>query len=287
MILPQFDFIAPKSTEEAIEALDHHMEKAEVLAGGTDLLVNIKRKLIQPEVVIAIDKIDTLKGISDGDHRELKIGSLNTMAAVSQSAAVRQLFPSLAAAAGEMGCVQLRNRATIGGNLCSSRPAADTIGPLIAYGARLRLQGVDNEARRVAMEDFCTGPGMCVMCPNELLTEISLPEPKPNTHSAFIKFGTRKGMEIAIVSITTAVTLDNDGVCESARIVLGAVAPKFIRSPEAEAYLVGKPITPETAAEAGKLAAESAQPITDIRASAEYRVQLVETLTRRCLLQAG
>jgi CO/xanthine dehydrogenase FAD-binding subunit len=131
-----------------------------------------------------------------------------------------------------MGSPQIRNRATIGGNLVSSRPAADSIGPLIGYGAKVRLQAKDDE-RLVPMENFHTGPGECVLFDNEIMTDIFLDIPKPNAFGAYLKFGTRKSMEISIVSVTTILTLDDAGVCEDARIVMGAVASTFVGRPSA------------------------------------------------------
>jgi carbon-monoxide dehydrogenase medium subunit len=183
-----------------------------------------------------------------------------------------------------MGSPQIRNRATIGGNLVSSRPAADTIGPLIGYGAQVRLQGLTDD-RLVPMESFCTGPGECVLFDNELMTDILLDIPRPNTHGVYLKFGTRESMEISIVSVTTILTLDDSGVCQEARIVLGAVAPTFVRAPEAEHLLQGKRLSEKLAGQAGELAQQSCNPITDTRASAEYRRMLVSALTRKSILQ--
>jgi CO/xanthine dehydrogenase FAD-binding subunit len=183
-----------------------------------------------------------------------------------------------------MGSPQVRNRATIGGNLVSSRPAADTIGPLIGYGAKVRLQGLEDE-RLVPVENFCTGPGVCILFDNEIMTDIYMDLPNPNSRGVYIKFGTRKAMEISIVSVTTILSLDAAGVCEDAKIVLGAVAPTFIRAPEAEKLLVGEKVTEPLAEKAGAIAAESCSPISDLRASADYRRMLVNALTRKSILE--
>jgi len=284
MILPRFEYTAASTPEEAIALIASHKGKAQIMAGGTDIMVNMKRRVLAPDMVVSIHKLDQLRGFDQRPEGRFRIGVLNTMHDIAADDSVTALFPALATAAGGMGSPQIRNRATVGGNLVSSRPAADTIGPLIGYGAQVRLQGLQDD-RLVPMESFCTGPGECVLFDNEIMTDILLDIPKPNTHGVYLKFGTRNSMEISIVSVTTILTLDDSGVCQDARIVLGAVAPTFVRAPEAEGLLQGKRLSKKLAKQVGDVAQQSCRPITDSRASADYRRMLVSALTRKSILQ--
>jgi len=284
MILPRFEYTAASTPEEAISLIASHKGQAEFIAGGTDIMVNMKRRVVHADLLVSLHKLDQLRGFDQQSKNQFRIGVLNTMHDIAASDKITKHFSALATAAGGMGSPQIRNRATIGGNLVSSRPAADTIGPLIGYGAQVRLKGLKDE-RLVPMESFCTGPGECVLFDNEIMTDILLEIPRPNTHGFYLKFGTRKSMEISIVSVTTILTLDDSGLCQEARIVLGAVAPTFVRAPEAERLLQGKRLSEKLASQAGELAQQSCNPITDTRASAEYRRMLVSALTRKSILQ--
>lgn len=284
MILPRFEYTAASTPEEAISEIAGHKGNAKIMAGGTDIMVNMKRRVLSPSLVVSIHKLDQLRGFDQKPQGMFRIGVLNTMHDIAAAEKVTDHFSALATAAGSMGSPQIRNLATIGGNLVSSRPAADTIGPLIGYGAKVRLQGLKDD-RLVPMASFCTGPGECVLFGNEIMTDILLDIPKPNTHGVYLKFGTRNSMEIAIVSVTTIITLDDRGVCQEARIVLGAVAPTFVRATEAERFLQGKRLSETLARQAGEVAQQSCNPINDTRASAEYRLMLVRALTRKSILQ--
>jgi CO/xanthine dehydrogenase FAD-binding subunit len=179
----------------------------------------------------------------------------------------------------------VRNLATIGGNICTARPSGDTIGPLVAYEASVEVTGPDGR-RKEDLQSFIRAPGLTTLAKEEVLTAIMVKTPAPNTGGSYVKYGVRNAMEIAIVSVTCLVTVHR-GACTSAKIVLGAVAPTFIRCPAAEESLAGKEITGEAAAQAGRLAAAVATPHTSRRGSAEYRQKLVEILTKRALLEAA
>ena len=176
MILPRFEYTAASTPEEAISVIAGCEGKAEIIAGGTDIMVNMKRRVAHPDLLVSIHKLDQLRGFDQKSNAQFRIGVLNTMHDIAASDKVTSHFPALATAAGGMGSPQIRNRATIGGNLVSSRPAADTIGPLIGYGAQVRLQGLKDD-RLVRMESFCTGPGECVLFDNEIMTDIFLDIP--------------------------------------------------------------------------------------------------------------
>jgi len=285
MILPDFEFVEPSSISEACTALKQYAGKNKIIAGGTDLMVSMKRKTSSPEVIISLAKISELKGVSIAESDIVKIGAMTNIVNIGDIVILAELFSALVKAAGKIGSQQIRNRATIGGNVCTARPAGDTIGPLIAYGAKAHVVSADGE-RYIPMEEFFLGPGKTVCEANEILTDILLDLPKTNTIGNYIKFSIRKAMEIALVSTTVVMTLDSDNTCKSARVVLGAVAPTFIRCPNAEAILEGNRVTEELAEQAGLAASQFCSPITDIRASAEYRVSLVQSLVKRCIIEA-
>jgi carbon-monoxide dehydrogenase medium subunit len=208
-----------------------------------------------------------------------------TVSELAETPIIKQKFPLLAIAANKIGSPQIRNRATIGGNICTARPAGDTIGPLTAYGAEVQLV-LGKETRWEPISKFITGPGKTTRKEGEVLAAIRIKPFPANTGVSYIKYGVRKAMEIAMVSVTTAITFNGDK-CEKATIVLGAVAPTFIRSNEAEEALVSHKVTLSAAEKAAELAAGGCRPITDVRASAEYRRDLVRVLTKRGIMEAA
>jgi carbon-monoxide dehydrogenase medium subunit len=283
MILPKFDLLEPSSLKEVCEVL-RSADNARIIAGGTDLLVNLKKKVFTADILISLDKINELKELSYSEKGGLVIGSAVRIIDVVESPVVQSTFPALAAAAGKLGSWQIRCRATIGGNVCSARPAADTIGPLIAYGATARIAGPDGE-REEAIETIYKGPGQTTLSKGEMLAAIKIKPPAKNTGVTYGKYGIRQAMEIALISATTLVTLEGS-ICKTARIVLGAVAPTYIRCQKTESFLASKTITEDIAEQAGQIASQSCNPITDIRASAEYRRQLVKVMVKRNLLKS-
>jgi carbon-monoxide dehydrogenase medium subunit len=283
LILPRFELAEPESISQACELLRQD-EKARVIAGGTDLLVNMKRGVTSAGLIISLNKIPDLRGTQMPGRTNLAIGPLMSVAEVAGSALVKDDFPVLAAAAGKLGSMQIRNRATIGGNVCTARPAGDTIGALVAYGASARISNGSTE-RTESFERLFRGPGQTTLKHDEILTSIMLKKPAPHTTGSYIKYTIRNAMEIALVSVTTLLTMDG-GVCREARVVLGAVAPTFVRCAVTEGFLVGKKVTPEVAEAAGKLVIDACSPITDLRATADYRRDLVQTLVKRSLLES-
>ncbi|MBN2240527.1 MAG: xanthine dehydrogenase family protein subunit M [Dehalococcoidales bacterium] len=283
MILPRFDLLEPESVQEICQALQAN-GNSKVIAGGTDLLVNLKKKVFSADTLVSLGKIGELKEMSYSDEAGLTLGSAVRIIDVVDSPVVQQNYPGLSSAAGKLGSWQIRNRATIGGNVCSARPAADTIGPLIAYGAVANIAG-PNGMRTEDLETMYKGPGQTTLAANEILQSISIKKPAAGTAVAYEKYGIRQAMEIALVSITTSVTIENKTVTD-ARIVMGAVAPTYIRCMKTEGFLKGKEITEAVAEEAGGIASQTCTPITDIRASADYRRQLVRVLVKRNLLKS-
>lgn len=273
--MKRFAYFEPATLAEAAALLSGG---AQALAGGTDLLVELKEQLRSAERVVNIKKIRGLGGLSYDARAGLRIGALATAREVEISPIVLEKYPSLAQAARELGSIQVRNRATIVGNLCRASPSADTAPPLIADGAVAKIHGLEGE-RTVALEEFFTGPGKTVLAAGELVTEIVVPPPAPGTGKVYLKHGRRKAMELATVGV--AVTLNSD-----IRIVLGAVAPTPIRARDAEALLRGKDLDDALIEQAAEAAMREARPISNVRASAEYRREMVKVLTRRALAQA-
>ena len=280
----RFAYFEPQTLDEAVLLLDQHGPQASLLAGGTDLLVEIKEHLRRPDFVINIKKIAGLNRLHYDEKEGLTIGSLVTIREVETAALVKQKYAGLAQAASEVGSIQIRNRATVAGNICRASPSADTLPPLIADGATVTLYGPKGP-RTLLLETFFTGPGQTQKAPEEIMIQIAVPVPPPRTGKAYIKHGRRKAMELATVSVAAAVTLDGD-ICRQARIVLGAVAPTPIRAFAAEAILEGSAIDEKQIAAAAQAAMDRARPISDVRSSAAYRRDMVYVQTGRAIEQA-
>jgi len=272
-----FEYFAPRSLAEATEVLAKYQGEARTVAGGTDLLLKMKAGRLSPKAIVNIKRIPELRGLAFNSH--LTLGALTTLEEIKQSSIIRERYPALSDAAATMASVQIRNLATVGGNLCNAAPSADLAPILIALNAAARLAGIKGE-RRIPLEDFFTGPGTTVLAPGELL--VSLEVPPPAGLSLYLKHSPREHMDIAVVGVGLALQFQ-DGRCDSARVVLGAVAPVPLRARRAEAELTGSPLTPERIDRAAKVAAEESRPIDDVRGSAWYRRRMVDVLTRRGL----
>lgn len=282
MLLPEFEFHEPTTVSEACEIMGRLREKARPLAGGTDLIVNMKKKLIRPDHVVSLAKIEDLQGIVR-ENGFLKIGACVTAAEIAGSDAVEKTFGALAEGARVLGSPLVRNLATIGGNAVSARPAADLPPPLMAYGARALLIKSSGE-RIVDLGDFFEAPGKTVMEPDEILTRIIIEVPRGPYGGSYIKLGVRQTLEISLVNVAAFISLDGpDGPINKARIVLGSVGPTPIRALSAEEVLSGQLPADTLFERAGEAAAHDAQPIDDFRGSAEYRRDMVAVLTRRAL----
>lgn len=280
----RFDFVEPATLAEAVALSAEHGAMAAFVAGGTDLLRDVRQGKRKPELVVSLARLDVLNGVRPTDDGGIKVGPLTTMAALARSAQVRERAPALAEAAGHMGSPQVRNRATIGGNLCNARPCADTAPPVIVHGALLELTCV-NGTRQVPAAEFITNPGRTLLADNEILTAIRIPAPGGPAGSAFETLTNRKAVEITITSSTAWLLLDGDTV-KDARICLGSVGPKPMLGIAGEAVLKGAAATPEKLAEAARATVADATPIDDFRGSADYRNHLVEVLTGRALSKA-
>ena len=279
----RFDYLEPTTLEEAVSLLGKYNGKAKLIAGGTDLLVQIRAKSIAPEFVIDIGYIPGLDYIKYDAARGLSIGALTTIRAIELSDEIRQRYPILSDAAATLGSAAIRNVATIGGNLCNAAPSADNAPPLIGLSAKARIIGPGGE-RTVPLEDFFVGPGSTALKTGELLVEIQVPVPPPGTKGAYLKHS-RSPVDLAIIGVAVIMTLGSGEICQEVKIVLGAVAPTPMRAKKAEEILIGKKVEPTLIEKAAGVAAEEARPITDVRASAGYRREMVKVLTGRAIRQ--
>lgn len=281
-------YYSPSTLDEALALLDMHGREARVVAGGTDLILELERgghpdlkALIDITRILDLDKISL-----HGDR--IVLGPLVTHNHVVASELIRGQALPLAQASWEVGAPPLRNRATVAGNLITASPANDTITPLIALDAEVTLASVAGE-RTIKLADFYRGLRETVLRPNELMREIRIPSMRADQHGIFLKLGLRRAQAISVVDVAVVVAFDDLGAVSDARIALGSVAPTIVRAPAAEAYLIGERLTAETNAEAGRLASQSVKPIDDVRGSADYRSEMVKILVARALrhLEAG
>src|ERR1700758_2333910 len=282
--MKSFEFFAAKDSNHAVTLLAQHAANAKVkiIAGGTDLLADLKFSAHGPDVVVDISRADDLKNISVNEQG-LSIGALVTHTQIMRSPVIRQMFPALVDAAHTIGAVQTRNLGTLGGNLVTAVPSMDSGPTLMALEAVVTVAGPGGR-RNMPLGEFFVGPRKTILKPNELLAEIIIPKQNLGKPTHFLKFGLRKGRALALVNVAASFWVDwEKNAFLAPRIALGAVAPKVIRAQKAEAYLEGRTITTETMAEAGRVAVGDAKPISDFRASAEYRRHLIAVLTKRAL----
>jgi CO/xanthine dehydrogenase FAD-binding subunit len=276
-----FDYVKPPTLEHLLEGMRQARFEGAVLAGGTDLHVKIRSGLASPRVLFDISDLSQCRGIvAKGD--QLRIGAAVTMAEIMASATVQRMAPSLVAAASQMSCRQIRNRATLGGNIVTASPAADAVPPLLAADASLVLLGPDGR-REVALEEFLTGPGKTSLRQGEVMIEVLIPAPGSDCHSHFVKVGRRKAQAISIISLAGQIDIGQDGLIGDPRIALGSVASTAMRARRAEEALSGRAPSAKNLAEAAALAAEECRPISDIRATGGGRRLLVEAWTLRLL----
>ena len=269
-----------KSIEEAVSLLASYGREAKVVAGGTDLLNLMRTGALTPKYLIDITRIPGLDFMGYDEAGGLRIGALVTLSTVEVSKLVKEKYPLLYEAVHQMGTTQVRNRATVVGNLCRASPSADTAPPLLALKAQLKIAG-SSETRIVGLEDFFVGPGETVLKYDEIVAEIQVPKLPGGTGASFIR-ATRGGADLATVNVATVVIIKN-GVCQDARIALGGVAPTPIRADKAEKVLRTTKLENKVIEEAAQTAADQTKPITDIRSTADYRKELTKVLVRRAL----
>lgn len=284
MHMQRFDFVIAENAQHAARLLTEHGPAARILAGGTDLLADLKSAPHAPALVIDISRASDIRGIAM-TPRGLRIGAMVTHTEIMHSALIQQHCPALIDAAHSIGAVQTRNLGTVGGNLVTAVPSMDSGPTLMALDAVAVLCGSAGN-REMPLTGFFKGPRRTALQPDELLTALVIPNESLGKPAHFLKSGLRKGQALALVNAAASLWLDRDGKIQEPRIALGAVAPVVMRAGAAEAYLAGRVPGPETMVEAGRLAADECKPISDFRASAGHRKALVAVLVKRTLLHA-
>ena len=284
--MARFDYLEPHSLDEALGMLEKNGTRARLVAGSTDFLVRWRTGSWRPEVVVCMQHVPGLDGLGFNDDDGLSIGAMVTVQDIEQSVTVRARYPALAASASAFAGVQVRNLATVAGNVCNASPAGDTLPALLAYDAQCRVVSSKGE-RWLPLTEVFVGPGQTALAAGEIMTELRLPTPAPNSGGLYIKHSPRGAMDISAVGAASVVSIGSDGACASVRIALGAVAPTPMRAHGAEGRLIGQIPTDENIAESARLAAHASRPIADVRSGAEYRREIAQVLTERTLRHAA
>lgn len=281
MGLSRFDYYAPETIDEACKLAAELGEGAMFMAGGTDLLIKIKRKMISPKAVIDIKNINELNEVTFDEKEGLTIGSTVTLTAIENHPVIKEKYPAIADAAHATANVQIRNMASVSGNLCNAAPSAENAPVMMAMGAQVNIVGPDGP-KSVSLDEFFKGPGQTVLKQGELLTSINVPVPPKGAGTSYQHISARGKVDISAVGVGTMLTMNGD-VCEDVRIFLGAVAPTPIMAVNAQNVLKNNKLTEELLQTAGLEASKECKPITDMRASAEYRTLMVAVLTGRAI----
>lgn len=275
ILVHEFSYLEPRTLEAALALLAQHGGQARPLAGGTDLLVQLKMERLKPKALVNISKVPGLSGIEQRDD-VLWVGALTPIRALRTESLIQAWYPALAEASRAFSTTQVQYMGTVGGNLCNGSPASDSAPALIAYGAQLELRALDG-LRRLPLEEFFLGPGQTALRPGELLTGLALPRPQPGTGAAFLKIS-RVAADIAKANAAILVVREGEHIADC-RLVYGSVAPTPFRARHAESLLIGRPFSPELAAEVARAAAEEVSPINDVRSTAWYRRHAVQVMT--------
>ena len=278
--MKSFSYHAPRSLDEVFDLLDAYGEDAQLIAGGTALVLLMKQGLVQPGHVVSLRSIDDLADVKDGAG--LSLGAMLTHRALELAPAVRAYDGSLARAFADVATIRIRSMATLGGNLVHADPAQDPPPMLIALRAEAVLQARDGE-RRVPLDEFFVDYYETALRPGEVLTRVELPPRPESRRTHYVKFLPRTADDYATVAVATAVDVDADGTVDDARIVLGAAGPTVLRAHAAEDALRGQKLSPELMREAGALARDAADPLYDARGSAAYKKEMVAVWVRRSL----
>ncbi|MDY5349141.1 MAG: xanthine dehydrogenase family protein subunit M [Candidatus Ventricola sp.] len=284
MVLPNFEYMVPKTIGEACNLLLELGKGAKVFAGATDIIPPMRDKAFTVDYLIDLKHIPGMKYIEYDETEGLKIGALTTLREIETSPLVKEKNPAVAHAAKVVASTQIRAKGTMAGNLCNASPSADTPPILLAQNAKVLVQG-PNKDRYIMMDDFFVGFKKTALEPGEIVTGFVIPPLKEGESAAYIKHAVRKAMDLAIIGVAVKLTMDGD-VCKDARIALGAVAPTTMRARNAEKALIGKKLTDDVIVEASLAARDECSPISDIRASAEYRRDMIRVFTKRAIKQA-
>ena len=282
--LRPIEYVAPTTVDEAVSALAEKGEAARPLAGGTDIIVQLRGGRRVLDRIVDVKKIPELNELSYDPQAGLRIGAAVPCHRIYEDEAIAEAYPGIIDAASLIGGIQIQGRASIGGNLCNAAPSGDSIPALIAHYAVAEVAGPGGR-RDVLVEDFCTAPGRTVLEPGEFLVAVRMPAPPANFGASYLRFIPRNEMDIAVAGAGVSVVMDGDTVT-SCRVSLASVAPTPVFAEAAGAAMVGKAATEETIAEAAEAARAAAKPISDMRGTAEYRTHLVGVLTTRALRNA-
>ena len=280
MLLPKFEYLSCETLEEACALLSKYGDEARVLSGGTDLIVKMKHKMMTPGYIINIKRIPGLSYIRKYEDHGVNIGTLTTLQAVKNSPLIKKVFPALYDAACVLGTRQVRNLATIGGNLCNASPAAECAPPLLALNAKVRIKG-EKGRKLMDLKDFFTGPGETALGQDEILDEIQIPEPPARSGGVYLKHSTRR-IDVAMVGVAVIAQLEENRF-KDIRIALGAVGPTPMRAPKAEEVLIGKEPGEKWTNKAANAASDESFPIDDIRGYRDYRKKMVGILVKNAI----
>lgn len=272
-------YTAPETLDEAVTLLARSNGSARILAGGTDLLVQLRADVIEPDIVVDLKRLPDLLGIEalEGGYR---IGAAVSCAELSEHEALVRDWPGIVEAAALIGSTQIQGRATLGGNLCNGSPAADSVPALVAAGATVEIVGPDG-SRELPVEDVVTGPGQTVLAPGEILTAFRLQARPTRSGTAYMRFIPRTEMDIAVVGTGIQIVLDDAGICGAARVGLGAVAERSLLATDAAEALIGTSVDEAALSELAKQVEAACRPIDDKRGTREFRTEVAGVLARR------
>ena len=279
-----FAYVAPQSVDDVVAALGA-ADRAQVIAGGTDLLVQMRSVDREPRTIVDIKKLDETNRLEIGDD-EIYIGAAVSSALMNENDELRALLPGVMEAGDLIGSTQIQGRATICGNLCNASPAGDSIPAMIAAGAVCDIANA-NGGRQLPVEEFVTGVGTNALEPGEFLLGVKIPRPADNSRDAYLRFIPRTEMDIAVAGCGVSVTVDDDGTCTAARVAIGAVAPTAVLVPAAADALIGSKLDEAALQAAGEACTAASSPITDKRGTVEYRRKVIAVLCRRAAEIAG
>ncbi len=280
--IKSFEYFEPSTINEATQLLSTYRPKAKVLAAGVDLIIRMRKRLIEPQYVVSIMNIPGLTDIGN-DEESLRFGAMTTLMSLERLLKGDKTYPAIYEAIHNLASTQVKNTATLVGNLCVATPASDMASALYALGAKLKISGVSTE-RIVAIEDFYLGVGKTVLQPDEIVTEVIVPRPGSNSGNAFLNL-LRVKCDVSKVNVSVSLAADNDR-CKEVKIALGAVAPTIVRAKQAEEILLKENSFEKAVEEAAQAAAMEVTPITDLRSTAEYRQEMVKVLVKRALEKA-
>ena len=284
MVLPQFEYLAPTTLEEASKLLLEHGDRAKAMAGATDLIPPMRDKAFTVDYLVDLKKIPGLDYLEYDEEEGLKIGALTTLREIEHSPIVKEKNPALAYSAKVVASTQIRAKGTLVGNICNASPSCDNGPNTLCQNAKILVYGPNGE-RTIMAEDFFVGVKKTALQPGEIVTGVVFPPLAANESAAYIKHAVRKAMDLAIIGVAVKIKVE-DGICKDAKIALGAVATTPIRAPKAEEALIGTALTEEDIVNASVEAMNACNPISDIRASKEYRKDMIRVFTKRAIKQA-